>query len=315
MSVTSGFYDSLNGDRKYTAAEMSAIFDGIINDGVLANIGDAFAVTAEPGNVVNVGTGRAWFNSTWVYNDATVSLTAPELHDFGTFANYHVVQLVILEVNRSEAVRTATIKFAEQYAISDSSQAMIQAENQAARAIQLAIEQLTNTNEVHQYPLAAIYRAAGTDKSEEFTQANIYNYVGTSYCPFVTGILQVQSIDNIVARWESEFETWFAAVKTTLDEDVAASLANEIAKLKDGTTPAGDANKLGGRDASYYGPAEHTHDASKVTAGTLGGKVLANATAVSDLAAKQVRNIYAGTTDMTAGTSALPTGDIYVVYE
>ena len=37
MSVSSGFFNSLNGDRKYNAAQMSAIFDGLIIDGVLWN--------------------------------------------------------------------------------------------------------------------------------------------------------------------------------------------------------------------------------------------------------------------------------------
>ena len=43
MSVSSGFFNSLNGDRKYNAAQMSAIFDGLIIDGVFASIGTAFA--------------------------------------------------------------------------------------------------------------------------------------------------------------------------------------------------------------------------------------------------------------------------------
>lgn len=46
MSVSSGFFNSLNGDRKYNAAQMSAIFDGLIIDGVFASIGTAFAVKA-----------------------------------------------------------------------------------------------------------------------------------------------------------------------------------------------------------------------------------------------------------------------------
>ena len=44
MSVTSGFFNSLNGDRRYNAEQMSSIFDGIINDGIFANIGTAFGV-------------------------------------------------------------------------------------------------------------------------------------------------------------------------------------------------------------------------------------------------------------------------------
>lgn len=59
----------------------------------------------------------------------------------------------------------------------------------------------------------------------------------------------------------------------------------------------------------------HGHAASDVTAGTLAGRVEANAAAQQDLTAAQVRNIKAGTEDLTAGTSTLATGTIYLVYK
>lgn len=58
-----------------------------------------------------------------------------------------------------------------------------------------------------------------------------------------------------------------------------------------------------------------TSDFAQISSNTLTAKVLANATSVATISDKQVRNIYAGTTDLVAGTSALPTGDIYFVYE
>jgi hypothetical protein len=62
-------------------------------------------------------------------------------------------------------------------------------------------------------------------------------------------------------------------------------------------------------------PSSHNQGASTITAGTLAGKILANATSSATVTDKQIRNIYAGTTDMTAGTTALTSGDIYVFYE
>lgn len=59
----------------------------------------------------------------------------------------------------------------------------------------------------------------------------------------------------------------------------------------------------------------HNQAASTITAGTFNGQVVANATAVQNIGIKQVRNIYAGTADMTSGTTELATGDIYIVYE
>lgn len=55
-----------------------------------------------------------------------------------------------------------------------------------------------------------------------------------------------------------------------------------------------------------------TAKALKLTGGTMTGNLVAANPAVETQA---VRNIYAGTTDLTPGVSALPTGVIYLVYE
>jgi hypothetical protein len=68
-------------------------------------------------------------------------------------------------------------------------------------------------------------------------------------------------------------------------------------------------------ETSAFAAASHNQAASTVTAGTLGGKVLANATSQQTLGDTQVRNIYIGTSDMTPGTTTLATGTIYLVYE
>ena len=77
MSVTYGFYNSKNHDRRYDAIQMSSIFDGIIRDGVLQHFGTAMMVKESEGMMVNVGIGRAWFNHTWTLNDALLPLTLP----------------------------------------------------------------------------------------------------------------------------------------------------------------------------------------------------------------------------------------------
>lgn len=54
--------------------------------------------------------------------------------------------------------------------------------------------------------------------------------------------------------------------------------------------------------------------AVKQTDGKLDAKLNANETAVQALSTAQIRNIKAGDTDLTAGTSQLATGDIYIYY-
>ena len=67
-------------------------------------------------------------------------------------------------------------------------------------------------------------------------------------------------------------------------------------------------------NSDSFAAAVHSQAADYITPGTFAGKVVANESAVSVLANAQVRNIYAGTTDMTDGESVLATGDIYIVY-
>ena len=207
MAVTSGFFNSLNGDRRYNAEQMSEIFNGIINDGVFSSVGTAFAVTASEGNTITIGIGRGWFNSAWIYNDAILPLT---LSNSETLLDR--IDAVVIEINHSIGVRSGSIKVVN-----------------GTPATTPENPTLVNIDDVHQYPLAYIYRAAG---STSIVQANITNKVGTSDCPYVTGILEVQNIDNIVAQWQSEFDIWFANLEDSLSGDVAVNLANDILALQ-----------------------------------------------------------------------------------
>lgn len=58
----------------------------------------------------------------------------------------------------------------------------------------------------------------------------------------------------------------------------------------------------------------HSQAASTISAGTFAGQVKANASAVQTIETAQLRNIYAGSSDIGVGAS-LATGDIYFVYE
>ena len=208
MSVTSGFFNSVNGDRKYDAQQMSSIFDGIINDGVFASIGTAFSVQATTGNTVTVGTGRAWFDHAWLLNDSTLPI---ELDDAEVLLDR--IDAIVIEINHSETVRAGSIKVIN-----------------GTPSSTPANPTMTHTDYINQYPIAYIMRSAN---SSAITQANIIYMVGSDACPFITGLLSVVSIQNIVAQWESEFDTWLDSLSAMLDDNTAANLANQILELKE----------------------------------------------------------------------------------
>lgn len=196
MSVSSGFFNSLNGDRKYNAAQMSAIFDGLIIDGVFASIGTAFAVKAAGGLTVNVGIGKAWFDHTWTVNDSILPMTAPEAEVL-----LDRIDAVVLEVNGMESVRNNTIKFVKGNPSSAPSRPT-----------------LTNEGNVHQYPLCYIYRKYGTSV---INQADITPMVGTESTPFVTGILQTISLDELLGKWQDELDRFTDARSKEVDDWIA----------------------------------------------------------------------------------------------
>ena len=207
MSITSGFYNSQNGDRKYNAEQMSAIFDGIINDGVFASIGEAFKVTPGTGGSVNVAKGKAWLNHTWVVNDSTYNVplaSAPAL-----LSRYDAI---ILQVNRNDSVRAASITVI-----------------QGTAATTPTKPTLTNTNNIYQRPIAYIHRKAG---ATEITVSDIEYVVGTTAFPFVTGILDTVSIDTLFAKWDAEFNTWFNGLKDTMSDNDVANVLQSIVQLQ-----------------------------------------------------------------------------------
>lgn len=227
MSVTCGFYNALNHDRLYDAIQVSSIFDGIINDGVYATYGDHLMVRAAGTDMtVTVGTGRAWFNHSWTLNDAILRLTVP-LADLLLTR----IDCVVLEVNSSIETRNNSI-----YVIA------------GTPGTNPERPTLINNEEIHQYPLAYI------EVNPEVTsigQEKITNMIGTSACPFVTGIIDTIQTDDLILQWEAQFEkfmlklsnnqqamwnelnAWFNNLRVILDGNVATNLQNQIDYMLD----------------------------------------------------------------------------------
>lgn len=207
MAVTYGFYDSVGGDRKYNAEEFSRLFDGIIVDGVFHSVGDVFKVKPGTGMQVIVGTGRAWFDGTWTYNDADlpISLDSPDV--LGR------IDAVVIEINRDILHRKNEIKIIK-----------------GTPSTSPVKPALANTDTLSQHALAYI-----TVKSDatSIDVTNIEGVVGKSECPFVTGPLTTVDVDYLFSTWEGDFNEWFETVKDTLSGDVAGNLLNEINKVRE----------------------------------------------------------------------------------
>ena len=74
MAVRFGFFNSVNGDRRYNADDVTQYFDKLISNGVVASSSDALQVMPGDGMTVNVQPGKAYIDGHWITNDSVLTL-------------------------------------------------------------------------------------------------------------------------------------------------------------------------------------------------------------------------------------------------
>lgn len=222
MAVTSGFFDAhlVNGipDRKYSADDFGAIFDGIISDGIFQKYPSSvynettgewepFKVTAESDSLaIQVNPGRAWFDRTWTLNDDVDILT---LVDRNTTLDR--IDGVFIRTDKDNRQNTILVYTGEP-------------------SISPQKPNPTNTANVKYYPLAYIRVAASEDITKPITNDDITNaigvYGGTQYAKSnITDVTTTTEsiIKNLEAQFDSyqkaygkEFEDWFESIRNSI---------------------------------------------------------------------------------------------------
>ncbi len=75
MTVRSGFFNSIGGDRKYDAARFAEYFGSFIGNGIFPQPANGLKVTANSNMTVTVQPGKAWINGYFLVNDDNYILT------------------------------------------------------------------------------------------------------------------------------------------------------------------------------------------------------------------------------------------------
>lgn len=193
MAITSGFYNSSNGDRKYTAEQFNSYFEGLVSGGVFENVGGALRVVASSGMQVQVSTGRlADTKGRWMKNDAVMNLTVSAADV--TLPRYDAI---VVKIDSSQSVRAASIYVKQGTAASSPTKPTV-----------------TRDTSVEEYCLAYVYVAAG---ATSITQSSItdtrYN---RSVCGIVVGLIEQLNMDDAFDQYDTAFWEWFSTVKETL---------------------------------------------------------------------------------------------------
>ena len=238
MTFRSGFWNSIDGDRTYSAEDMAIPFEGVITDGVFANWGDAFKATVIDGSTIAIGSGKAWFCKKWVQNDSVYQMSI-NVSEYASSTEPRTA-VVSLDLKTEPYYRFARFCTDEQ--------------RYYGSYLEL-LNALTDRNAGrNSLPLFAINFAAGDSSLQ---QSNITSLVGTSWCPYVTAPVQTVTVDDIRSKWdasyntlmrdivsnaqtkaneaesnfEASFNTWFLMLKNQLNANQAANLQNQITSL------------------------------------------------------------------------------------
>lgn len=180
MSVTSGFFDSVSGDRTYDAEQMSNYFDGLVSNGVYENVGDRYLVTAGSGMTVNVGSGRAIILCRWAKNDDTVTLSLDPAD-----STKNRIDAVCLRLDLTARAISLVIK-------------------KGTPAATPVIPEITRNENVYELYLASVLIPRGGTSPSSITDLR-----PSTYCGWVTGLIQQVDTSDLFLQWQQAYDAQY----------------------------------------------------------------------------------------------------------
>lgn len=191
MAITYGYFNSVDGDRKYNADQMSEYFDGLVSNGVYESVGGALQVIAGTDMSVNVQTGRGIINCKWINNNAVLPLTITQAH-----AMLDRYTAVVMKLDITNRLMTITTK--DGTAASTPVKPTLQND---ATGVELC--------------LAWIYVNAG---ATTITQDKIEDARPSSDCGWVTGLIEQVDTSTLFLQYQTAYENYYAEMTEEFDE-------------------------------------------------------------------------------------------------
>lgn len=222
--IKSGFFNSVNGDRKYNASTIGEVNGFFVTDGVFPNPSTNLHVMAVNGMNIKLKAGRAWCRSHFIKNDADYSLTVSQSNMV-----YDRIDAVILYLDESEGFRDFVVRI----------------KSGTPSASPLPPTMTVNEN-VKEMALAYVDVKAN---STTITDANIKDMrPDNKVCGWVTGLIDQVDTSTLFLQWQAayeeffevstaEFNEWFKTIqetlkKTTLVQQVTSKVITNIQNQK-----------------------------------------------------------------------------------
>ena len=189
--MRSGFFNSIDGDRKYDADDISNYFLKLISNGVFATPANSMQIQAATGMRVKVTPGWAFINCKWLRldNDYYITLDKADV-------KYSRVDRIVLRLDPSDEARNITIQ--------------VKKGDAKEKAYLKSLERVKNG--VWELSLGYVWVHAN---ATEIRQSNIVDErANTDVCGFVTGLIDQIDTTNLFAQYDEAFTEFMDSLKT-----------------------------------------------------------------------------------------------------
>lgn len=198
-----GFFNSVGGDRKYDADDISNFFYNLISDGVLVTPASNLKVSAFRDMQVQVGAGYAMIKAKYYKADADNVLTL----DAADPTNARIDR-VVLTLNYAARNITLNVKKGTP------------AQSPTAPALS------RTEGVIWEIALADIAVAAG---ATAITAADITDTrPDTTLCGYITGLIDQIDTTDLFSQFTAAFNTWFANLTETLTVNVSVQMRRGV---------------------------------------------------------------------------------------
>lgn len=212
MALKSGFFNSVDGDRKYNADDLSNFFVKLISNGVFPDPSNNLKVVANSGLTVTVKPGYGFINAKYVYNSSDYDLTL----DNADTTNPRIDRIVLRYNSTNREITLNILK--------------------GTPAAEPEAPELTRSSTVYEMALANIAIAAN---ASAIATADITDRRGNSTdCGYVYGLIQQIDTTDLFNQYNDAFNTWFENLQTNLTYNA------RVQRLTYNTTLAADSSEV-----------------------------------------------------------------------
>ena len=255
MAEKSGFFNSVNGDRKYKADFFAEYFASFIGNGIFPNPSTSLQAISNANMTVTINFGKAWINGYYYFNDSNLVLAIDTADGVLNRIDKIVLQFDTLNRNINLKVKKGVfatnptapvlqrdanvyeLGLADIYvgkgalSITQSNITDLRLDATKCGIVHGTVEQVDTTTLFNQYQTWI------AEKKSQYN-SDITNWTAQKQAEYEAWF------DSITAADQSEFDIWFNGVKGIFEGDAVGNLTNKVNSIPIFQTAQGTANAI-----------------------------------------------------------------------